>query len=356
MFANFNTIIIQKDELEKKLSESSWSNNDESIEITRKYQKLNKLVLLKQEYDNKVKELADNQTLLLESEDDPDMQRLIDDDIKVLEESISILEKKIKLKLLPPDKNDGRAVIVEIRAGTGGEEASLFTSDLFKMYQKYAESLSLTTEILSLSSASKGGLKEVVFSLKGDVAWSQFKYESGTHRVQRVPITESSGRIHTSAVTVAIMAEPEDVDIHINEKDLRIDTYRSSGPGGQSVNTMDSAIRITHLPSGLVVTCQDEKSQLKNKIKAMRILRARLLDKIQMEENQKRSENRKQQIGSGDRSEKIRTYNFPQSRITDHRINLNLYNLLEVLAGNMDLLTLALAEAEYKKIVSPDIS
>ena len=351
MFANFSKIIAQKEELEKKLSESSWSGNSEFIELTKKYQNFNQLILLKEEYDVKSQELEDNKALFSESEDDSEMLQLIEEDIQKLEIDLSTLEKKIKLKLLPPDKNDGRPVIIEIRAGTGGEEASLFTADLFKMYQRYAESISLTVEVLSLSSASKGGLKEVVFSIKGNSAWSQFKYESGTHRVQRVPITESSGRIHTSAVTVAIMAEPEDVDVKINESELRIDTYRSSGPGGQSVNTMDSAIRITHLPTGLVVTCQDEKSQLKNKLKAMRILRARLLDKIQEDENKKRSEERKQQVGSGDRSEKIRTYNFPQSRLTDHRINLNLYNLLEILAGDMDSLILALAEAEYKKKV-----
>jgi peptide chain release factor 1 len=277
------------------------------------------------------------------------MRGLVEEELARLAQRREVLEKRILQSLLPPDKNDGRPVIVEIRAGTGGEEAALFAGDLFRMYQRFAESQDISLEMLSFSTTSgKGGVKEAIFALKGENAWKTFKYEAGTHRVQRVPETESSGRIHTSAVTVAILPEPEAVEIDLDPRDLRIDTFRSSGPGGQSVNTMDSAVRVTHLPTQLVVSCQDEKSQHKNKQKAFRILRARLLARKEREENRKRSSDRRQQIGSGDRSEKIRTYNFPQNRVTDHRINLSLYSLPEILEGKLEDLSLALAEREYR--------
>jgi peptide chain release factor 1 len=238
--------------------------------------------------------------------------------------------------LLPKDPNDEKNVIVEIRAGTGGEEAGLFAGDLFRMYSRYAETRGWKVELMTHHSTGVGGMKEVIAMIQGKGAYSVFKYESGTHRVQRVPTTETQGRIHTSAVTVAVLPEAEEVDIAIDQSELKVDVYRSTGPGGQSVNTTDSAVRITHLPTGLVVTCQDEKSQLKNKVKAMKVLRARLLDQLIGEQNEKRSEERKSQVGTGDRSGRIRTYNFPQGRVTDHRIGLTLYKLESILQGDLD--------------------
>jgi peptide chain release factor 1 len=238
--------------------------------------------------------------------------------------------------LLPKDPNDAKNVIVEIRAGTGGEEAALFAGDLFRMYSRYAENRSWKVEVATHHPTGVGGLKEVIAMIQGKGAYSVFKYESGTHRVQRVPTTETQGRIHTSAVTVAVLPEAEEVDIAIDPSEIKVDVYRSTGPGGQSVNTTDSAVRLTHLPTGLVVTCQDEKSQLKNKLKAMKVLRARLLDQLISEQNAIRSEERKSQVGTGDRSGRIRTYNFPQGRVTDHRIGLTLYKLENILQGDLN--------------------
>ncbi|RME19800.1 MAG: peptide chain release factor 1, partial [Candidatus Zixiibacteriota bacterium] len=243
-----------------------------------------------------------------------------------------------RIALLPHDPNDDKSAVVEIRAGTGGEEAALFAADIFRMYQRYADHRGWKLDVLNTSPSATGGFKEIVFSLEGDGAYGRMKYESGVHRVQRVPATESQGRIHTSAVTVAVFPEAEEVDVEINENDLRIDVYRSSGPGGQSVNTTDSAVRITHIPTGLVVSCQDEKSQHKNKAKALRVLRSRLYDRMMAEQQAKITAERRSMVSTGDRSAKIRTYNFPQGRVTDHRINLTLYRLNEILGGEVDSL------------------
>lgn len=265
-----------------------------------------------------------------------DMRDLVRDEIKDLEAALEVIEEEIRVLLIPKDPNDHKNVIVEIRGGAGGDEAALFSGVLYRMYSRYAERNRWKTEVMSTNEIGIGGFKEVIFMIKGKGAYSRLKYESGVHRVQRVPETESSGRIHTSTSTVAVLPEAEDVDIDVQEKDLKIDTYRSSGAGGQHVNTTDSAIRITHLPTGVVVSCQDEKSQTKNKEKAMKILKTRLYDKMLSDQAAEIAEERKDQVGTGDRSERIRTYNFPQGRVTDHRINLTLYKLDAFVDGDID--------------------
>ncbi len=323
--------------IEKRMSDPAVLRDREQYQAyVKEHAELNKVVTLYREYIRTLKDIEDSTELL--KEEDPEIRELARDDIDRLQFKKTDLENRIKKLLVPKDANDDKNVIMEIRAGTGGEEAALFAGDLFRMYNRYAENQGWRVDVMSHHPTGTGGLKEIIGLIQGQGAYSRLKYESGTHRVQRVPETETQGRIHTSAVTVAVLPEAEEVEVTIDPNELRVDVYRSAGPGGQSVNTTDSAVRITHLPTGLVVICQDEKSQLKNKNKALKVLRARLLDRMIQEQNDKISEERKSQIGSGDRSERIRTYNFPQGRVTDHRIGLTLYRLESILEGNVDLL------------------
>ncbi len=299
----------------------------------KEHGELNKIVSVFNEYESLLKEKAESKELLRDP--DPDIREMAKEEIAALEDSIEVKEAELKLALVPKDPRDNKNVILEIRAGTGGEEAGLFAADLFRMYSRYAETMGWTVEVIDSNHSSAGGFKEVISMIRGNGAFSSFKFESGTHRVQRVPETEAQGRVHTSAVTVAVLPEAEDVELEIDPGDIRVDVYRSSGPGGQSVNTTDSAVRITHLPTGIVVTCQDEKSQIKNKVKAMKVLRARIFDDMVREQDEERAAERKGQVGTGDRSGRIRTYNYPQGRMTDHRIGLTLYRLESIMEGDI---------------------
>jgi len=309
--------------------------------LSREHAELSRVVSVYRDYKQVVKDLKGSRELLKGS--DPELRELAQEEVRELEEKVDELEQQLRLLLIPKDPMDDKNVLIEVRAGTGGEEAGLFAADLYNMYCRYAERRGWKVESMSQSVSGIGSLKEVVALVQGQGAYSRFKYESGTHRVQRVPATEAQGRIHTSAVTVAVLPEAEDVEVEIDPTEIKVDVYRSSGPGGQSVNTTDSAVRITHLPTGLVVTCQDEKSQHKNKAKAMKVLRSRLLDQKVQQQNQERSAARKNQVGSGDRSERIRTYNFPQGRVTDHRIGLTLYKLESIMQGEIEEVLDALA-------------
>jgi peptide chain release factor 1 len=319
-------IIGKQDELQKAAKE--YSDLGKVVSLYRKFKKL----------DGEINESRH----LLDTEEDEEMKRLAKEEVTRLLEEKARVEEELKLSLLPKDPNDDKNILMEIRAGTGGDEAGLFAADLFRMYSKYAEKNHWRLEVLNRHYSGAGGFKEIIALIEGKGVYSRLKFESGVQRVQRVPTTESQGRIHTSTVTVAILPEAEEVDVQIEPTDLRIDIFRSSGPGGQSVNTTDSAVRVTHLPTGIVVSCQDEKSQHKNKAKALKILRARLLDKAKQEKQDEISEKRKGQVGTGERSERIRTYNFPQGRVTDHRIGLTLYKLDNVLEGELEELIGAL--------------
>lgn len=328
----------QYNEIETRLSDPEvLSNQKEFREISKQHQKLSKFF---QDYDRwaeAVTELNENRALV-EQEEDEEMKKMISGEIERLENEVNRLEQKIKIALLPSDPNEDRDIIVEIRPAAGGDESALFAGDLYRAYTKYAEIRGWKQETLDFTESSLGGVKEVILSLSGEEVYSYMKFESGVHRVQRVPTTESGGRIHTSTVTVAVLPEAKEVEVELRNEDLRFDYFRASGPGGQSVNTTDSAVRITHVPSGIVVTSQKEKSQHRNKATALRILRAKLFEKQQEEEHKKQADARREQIGKGERSERIRTYNFPQNRITDHRFGITLYNLSIIMEGNLDKL------------------
>jgi len=336
MFDKLSFIESKYEELSQKIIDPEIiSNTSEWQKLAKEHADIEPIVMKYREYTKAKKTLEEDKEMLKEKLED-EMRELLKEEIAEYEEIVEKLEQELKILLLPKDPNDEKNVIVEIRAGAGGDEAGIFAGDLFRMYSRYAERHGWKVEVMSSSDQGIGGFKEVIFMIKGKGAYSKLKYESGVHRVQRVPVTESSGRIHTSTATVAVLPEAEDIDIEINPNDIRVDVFRSSGHGGQSVNTTDSAVRITHIPTGMVVSCQDEKSQLKNKEKALKILKSRLYDKMLSEQQDEIAQARRSQVGTGDRSERIRTYNFPQGRITDHRINKTIYRLEDFLDGDLD--------------------
>jgi len=355
MFKKLNEVENRYQELERLLMDQKVLGNPKELQkLGRERAELSRLVEAYRVYRKVNEEIQASQELLTEA--DEEMRELAKVDLHGLREKQATLEQEMKILLLPKDPRDEKNTFLEIRAGTGGEEAALFAAELFRMYAKYAEANRWRVEVVSENPTGLGGFKEIIALVEGKGVFSRLKYESGVHRVQRVPVTESSGRIHTSAVTVAVLPEADEVEIEINPNDLRIDVYRSSGPGGQSVNTTDSAVRITHLATGMIVTCQDEKSQHKNKAKALKVLRARLLDQLVEAQQSEISEARKNQVGSGDRSERVRTYNFPQNRVTDHRIGVTLYRLDSFLEGNIGEIIDALNthyQAEALKSGSP---
>ena len=330
-----NRVLSRYDELQALMSAEEAPAADEIARLSKEFSDLTPVVQAVNELKS-ARDEAFDLAVMVEAEEDVELRELADVELQELKGRVPELERQVQLMLLPKDEVDSKDAILEVRAGTGGDEAALFAADLFRMYQRYAETRGWKFELMSANEIGIGGYKEVVASVTGKEVFLRLKFESGVHRVQRVPVTESGGRIHTSAATVAVMPEAEEVDVHVDEKDLRIDVFRASGPGGQSVNTTDSAVRITHIPTGIVVSQQDEKSQHKNKAKAMRVLRARLYEAERAAKDAERSEARRSQVGSGDRSERIRTYNFPERRVTDHRINLTLHQLDKMLDGDLD--------------------
>lgn len=351
MDKNFRALKEKFETLTHKLSEPNIASNQILFQkLAKEHKDLAPIIEKIEKLTKTVQNIKDNRHIINEKGDE-ELIKIAESELPHLEQEKERLEKELQIALLPKDLNDSKNVILEIRAGTGGDEAALFSADLFKMYSQYAQSKKWQTEILSSASQEAGGFKEIIFRVLGDGAYSKLKYESGVHRVQRIPKTEAKGRIHTSTTTVAVLPEAEEIELEIKPEEIKIDVFRSSGPGGQSVNTTDSAVRITHLPTGIIVSCQDEKSQLKNRDKALKIMRSRLLLQKEEEEMKKRGNERKLQIGTGERAEKIRTYNFPQSRITDHRIGYTTHNLESVLSGNIDELIEKLENENQKKLL-----
>ncbi len=342
MFTKLQEVENRFEELTEQLSDPAvLADQQRFAKVAKERSDLVELIETFRQHRRATEALAGNKEIIAH-ESDQDLREMARAEIPSIEAEIEVLEKKLRVLLLPKDPNDDKNILLEIRAGTGGEEAALFAADLFRMYGRFAEVKGWKVEVLEQNATGLGGFKEVIALISGERVYSELKYESGVHRVQRVPATEASGRIHTSAVTVAVLPEAEDIDIQIEEKDLRIDVFRASGPGGQGVNRTDSAVRITHLPTGLAVACQDERSQHKNKARAMKILKSRLLDMEQQKQADERTATRRSMVGSGDRSEKIRTYNFPQNRMTDHRIGLSIHNLSAVMDGHLEEMVSAL--------------
>ncbi|MFN2363000.1 MAG: peptide chain release factor 1 [Halarsenatibacteraceae bacterium] len=345
----FEELVDDYNKLSKKISDPEVMNDSQKYQkLLRQHARLKKLVDKYKHYKD-LKQQVEEAEEMKELSEDSEMEELAEEELEMIKPELNELAEELPLLLIPDDPDDEKNVIVEIRSGAGGDEAALFAGDLYRMYSRYSENQNWKVEVLSSSESGVGGFKEIIFNVEGDSIYSHLKYESGVHRVQRVPSTESSGRIHTSTATVAVLPEAEDVDIDIDENDLKIDYFRSSGPGGQSVNTTDSAVRITYKPMDVTVSCQDEKSQHKNKARAMKILRARVREKLEQEKQEERAEARKSQVGSGDRSEKIRTYNFPQGRVSDHRINLTVHQLDAVLDGEIGQIIESLIEEDKKK-------
>ncbi len=353
MFDKLSAIEERYNELSEKVSDPAViADSANFAKLCKEQADIAPIVEKYKEYKSCKDTIAEGEEIIADPDMDKEMKELAEEEIKDAKQRIESLSQELKILLLPKDPNDDKSVIVEIRGGAGGDEAALFAGDLFRMFTMYAESNRWKTEILNSNPTDIGGYKEISFSIEGQGAYSKLKFESGVHRVQRIPSTESGGRIHTSTVTVAVLPEVEEVEVDINANDLRIDVFRAGGPGGQCVNTTDSAVRITHLPTGLVVSCQDEKSQHKNKDKAMKILRSRLYDLVQQEQHDKIASERKSQVGTGDRSERIRTYNFPQGRVTDHRIGLTLHKLDSILNGDMEELISALITTHQSELLA----